>query len=854
MRRIGILLAALGLVLVIGVGLLVMRALKSIEEEERLRHEVVAARLFDEFERELTSILQREEERSFLEYRTLFVPERQVPGNPSLSVSPLAAGPSDPYVVGWYQVEPDGALNLPWRPRPREQELVWATGLDLGNDAPALSDNEQTIELVTQRLLEPVIDEWNLRLEVAAQEQEEAAPKKETVGRRDTPSTSSSNAPDEVSKAPASGEGATAAPTGGEHVNSKDNPDAADRQTLQEAQHAAQRDAEDAPPPQREQAEAVQDAADTRDSEEVEETAAQVAIRSPRPPAPRLPAPKTGRKKKTKPGAPSSSSERAVLESLNRGGSARRRRQTKSSSYSQGNADLFKNDDPVGLMQSEAVPKPTAQERPEFDQALDPEPDEEPEEETEDDREDLADVLVDGDRAAAARTVAQAAAQPTQTPRIREESERAEGEEGEEKTGETQAAEGLALTSTVAAEPTPEPVQEPQYAPDPPARKPRSQPPRRAAGEEPPPPAKLVELLVTVSPFSAYRPDAEHLVLHRDVQIGEDRYVQGLVLQLPALIRELHHQVVGTDIEDAVELVWPDVGIRTGGPVEGRYAFEHTFEEPFESLSAGVTLGMIAREGQDPRSWVVFLAILLGIVGTLGFGGLYRSVAVVVHFSEQRNNFVAAVTHELKTPLTAIRMYGEILRDGLVADEAKKQVYYGIITTESERLGRLINNVLELSNLEKGSRPMRLEVGSIAAVLEEVCRVLGPHARERGLTLVTQVPDDLPPARFDRDALLQVVINLVDNAIKFSAGSEDERILLCAAEGTITIRDHGPGVPSAQLNRIFQPFFRGERELTRTTKGTGIGLALVRGLVEQMGGRVIARNHPSGGFEVSIAL
>ncbi len=842
MRRIGILLAALGLILVIGVGLLVMRALESIAEEEELRHEVVASRLFDELERELTVLLAREEERSFLEYRTLFVPEEQVPGNPSLSVSPLASGPTDPYVVGWYQVEPDGALNLPWRPRPFEQEYAENNALVLGNSAPGASDAERTIEQLAEPLVQPVRDAWNARLDEVDADSSSGDLKKQVEGFDDgwvtvsdapAPTTSKRNPPAKESAdederpvlkteepppadaSPTSTLDATGSTTATVESTGKDDGGEVvdERHTGEEErryrEEEARRDEAEQQAVQRELDEADQQA----ETEDMEGPVALGTSSKRGPPAPKV----GGRKKKRKPTA-QSNSDRDVLESLNRGGSSRAQRQTKSSAYSSDSAELFKNDQEVGVVQGEVDFEPTPEEASEelaLAAGLD------------------ADGELDDEDADGPLAAPEAAAAPA-------------GGDGE---AAAPAPEPEAVAEAP-PEPTPEPAPPVQAVEAPKPQRQR----RRVPKKEPAPPPEPVELLVTVSPFTSYRPDPQHLVLHRDVHVGPDRYVQGLVVRLPELMEHLHTTVVDTDIEDAVQIAWPDIGIETGEPVEPRFAFDHTFAEPFGSVTAAASLGTLPRQGRDPRSWVVFLAILLASVGTLGFAGIYRSTAVVVHFAERRNNFVAAVTHELKTPLTAIRMYAEILRDGMVSSDAKRQEYYGTITTESDRLGRLINNVLELSNLEKGSRPMRLEVGSIATVLDEVARILGPHARDRGFTLVSDVPEDLPPAKFDRDALLQVVINLVDNAIKFSATSDDKTILLTASENTITIRDHGPGVPQAQLNRIFQPFFRGERELVRNTKGTGIGLALVRGLVEQMGGRVIARNHPSGGFEVSIAL
>jgi signal transduction histidine kinase len=137
--------------------------------------------------------------------------------------------------------------------------------------------------------------------------------------------------------------------------------------------------------------------------------------------------------------------------------------------------------------------------------------------------------------------------------------------------------------------------------------------------------------------------------------------------------------------------------------------------------------------------------------------------------------------------------------------------------------------------------------------------VIEPHAAKQEFTLRLDLSPQLGPARFDRDALLQVLFNLVDNAVKHSRAAPCREIVVAArpaADGGVSIRiqDRGPGVPARDLERIFEPFYRTQRELTRTTQGTGIGLALVRGLVEQMHGTVAARNREDGGFEVEIVL
>jgi signal transduction histidine kinase len=160
----------------------------------------------------------------------------------------------------------------------------------------------------------------------------------------------------------------------------------------------------------------------------------------------------------------------------------------------------------------------------------------------------------------------------------------------------------------------------------------------------------------------------------------------------------------------------------------GRRSYQHRFAEPFESLSARLVLAPLP--GLGGAGYVYALAGLSMVVAVLGLAAIYRMVGVVVSYAEQRSNFVAAVTHELKTPLTAIRMYGEMLRDGLVPSEAKRDEYHRHITAESERLSRLVDNVLELSRLQNGTRRVRLERGDLGAVCREVATLVAEGAHQ----------------------------------------------------------------------------------------------------------------------------
>jgi len=350
--------------------------------------------------------------------------------------------------------------------------------------------------------------------------------------------------------------------------------------------------------------------------------------------------------------------------------------------------------------------------------------------------------------------------------------------------------------------------------------------------------------------------DAEQLLLVRSVFVGDERYRQGLVVNLPALFRRLDSaSVAGSSLERFVQREFFSAASalpeRTAGP---GYRTVRRFAEPFDALGVRLTLQPLPDVGG--AGYLYAIAGLLLLSGTAGLLALYRMVAVTVRFAERRNNFVAAVSHELKTPLTAIRMYAEMLRDGMVADDDKRQSYYSTITAESERLTRLINNVLEFSRLEQGSRDTSLIVGPIGPVVREAAAILETHARESGFRLDVEVAAGLPPVRFDRDAVRQVVFNLVDNALKYARDAGDRVVAIrCVRDGDgvrLVVRDRGPGVETRHLTKIFEPFYRCEDELTRTAKGTGIGLALVRGLAEAMGADVSGQNVADGGFEVAL--
>jgi signal transduction histidine kinase len=335
---------------------------------------------------------------------------------------------------------------------------------------------------------------------------------------------------------------------------------------------------------------------------------------------------------------------------------------------------------------------------------------------------------------------------------------------------------------------------------------------------------------------------------------------EGVVIDSDELVKALKARVLEARGLGEVAQLRSERGVASGGDAASArqtpYVFRHRFGVPFDSLEAALELGPLAEP--DDRAFIVPLALLLGACVVLGLYALYRATATQIEFAERRNNFVSAVSHELKTPLTAIRMYAEMLEGDLVDSDARRRDYYRTITAESERLSRLINNVLELARIEKKPTSLKLMLGDLAPVVRDALEVLRPHVEREGFSLELDVAGALPSVQFEPDALRQVLFNLVDNALKYSRESEDRRIsvrLQAKAGGRVRliVRDRGPGVDPEHLGAIFQPFFRGERELTRKTQGTGIGLALVHGLVQRMGGSVHGANADPG-LEISVEL
>jgi signal transduction histidine kinase len=352
--------------------------------------------------------------------------------------------------------------------------------------------------------------------------------------------------------------------------------------------------------------------------------------------------------------------------------------------------------------------------------------------------------------------------------------------------------------------------------------------------------------------------------IFRRIAINNQIFRQGFVLQIEPFLRHLSARHFDTQPMAAytgltLEVVangHPAKAMRSGHwNVAGDFITRRSFPAPFDFLSA--SMQAVAIPPSPVRRPLDIALAVLGSIMFLGLIAIYQSARTVVDLSERRSQFVSSVTHELKTPLTNIRMYIEMLEQGIAASPQREQDYLQILSSESARLSRLINNVLELAKLEKKQRHFDLSEGRLDDVLSEVQSIMGHKLKQEGFKLEIKAAD-VPAFAFDREVLIQILINLIENSIKFGRMAPRKAISITAdhydQSVRIAIADSGPGIPAQALKKVFDDFYRVDNDLTRTTGGTGIGLALVKKFVSAMGGRVLAANNSGPGCTITLLL
>jgi signal transduction histidine kinase len=247
---------------------------------------------------------------------------------------------------------------------------------------------------------------------------------------------------------------------------------------------------------------------------------------------------------------------------------------------------------------------------------------------------------------------------------------------------------------------------------------------------------------------------------------------------------------------------------------------------------------------------------ILAILG-LSVGFLVASTRRAHDLARQQLEFVATVSHELRTPLAVIRSAADNLADGVVNDEARIRQYGQLVRHEGIRLTDLVEQILEFAGLESGQRKMAAEPIDVGALLREVIATADGAARAAGVAIELTVADKLPAVAGDEPALRRVFQNLVGNAIKYGARARWVGVTARPAAGSgveITVADRGIGIAPADQDRIFNPFYRAADVVVAQIQGAGLGLSLVKRIVEAHDGRIHVRSAPGEGSSFVVIL
>ena len=335
-------------------------------------------------------------------------------------------------------------------------------------------------------------------------------------------------------------------------------------------------------------------------------------------------------------------------------------------------------------------------------------------------------------------------------------------------------------------------------------------------------------------------------------------------------------------VDDLCNLIQPDPALRNeiciallddnAKPVAlSRKGFSANWKRPFVATEIGDALPHweVAAYLVDPTALTqtaCFINIVLGLLIAVlvlaivvGSWLIVRNLNYELTLARQKTDFVSNVSHELKTPLTSIRMFSELLAENRVADHAKRRSYLQIITAEAARLTRLINNVLDFSRMERGEKKYNFQPCDLGEIVRSICDTFRPHLETSGFQFHCELPETKIPVRADADALSQVIVNLLSNAEKYSNGGKEIEIRIAQKQtplphAEIQVLDRGSGVPRGSEEKIFEKFYRAHDSLSSGIQGSGLGLTIARQIARAHGGDVIYERRDGGGSCFALRL
>jgi len=270
---------------------------------------------------------------------------------------------------------------------------------------------------------------------------------------------------------------------------------------------------------------------------------------------------------------------------------------------------------------------------------------------------------------------------------------------------------------------------------------------------------------------------------------------------------------------------------------------------------------LISRMQAADEEELVFRASLTPIrrrdKGVVGVIAVLHDVTEAEKLDNSRREFVANVSHELRTPLTTIKSYTEALDDGALAEPPLAERFVGVIRSETERMIRLVNDLLHLSRFDSKQAQLRRQMTDVGEMMEDVVDRFSLQLRQKAITVKVEVDPNLAKVWLDRDGIDQVLDNIVSNAIKYTLDGGSVRLTAGPTESGqlfITVRDTGIGIPKKDLEHIFDRFYRVDKARSRNMGGTGLGLSIAREIVRANGGGILLDSEPGAGTTVTVTL
>ncbi len=248
--------------------------------------------------------------------------------------------------------------------------------------------------------------------------------------------------------------------------------------------------------------------------------------------------------------------------------------------------------------------------------------------------------------------------------------------------------------------------------------------------------------------------------------------------------------------------------------------------------------------------------VLIVVVIAIGLFLVLRALAKEYQLANLKTEFISTVSHEFKSPITSIRQMSEMLMKGRMRSEERKQDYYSSMLTQSERLSHLVNNILDFSRLEEGEKKYRFEPCDLIASIRKVIDLLVIKNSQAGFEIDFKYPEEMAPVYADSSGMMQVFYNLIDNAIKYSGDQRNVIVALNTVKNQveISITDDGFGISRKDQRRIFGRFYRGELVIRKGINGSGIGLAIVKQIVQAHAGSIVVSSEPGKGSTFTVRL